>query len=110
MLAMALTATAWAHAHLQRALPPAGSTVSTAPKEVSLWFTQQLEPGLSGLEVLDGAGSRVDKGDAHLAAKDTKQMLASLTDIAPGTYKVRWHVVSVDTHRTEGNYAFTVKP
>ena len=28
--------------------------------------------------------------------------------LKPGTYTVSWHVLSVDTHRTEGSYRFTV--
>jgi methionine-rich copper-binding protein CopC len=32
----------------------------------------------------------------------------SLKALPPGTYKVRWHVLSVDTHKTEGSYSFTV--
>jgi len=29
--------------------------------------------------------------------------------LSPGRYSVRWHAVSVDTHRTEGAFQFTVK-
>jgi methionine-rich copper-binding protein CopC len=28
--------------------------------------------------------------------------------LKPGSYTVTWHVLSVDTHRTEGSYSFTV--
>jgi methionine-rich copper-binding protein CopC len=37
-------------------------------------------------------------------------MMVPLRSLAPGTYRVAWHVVSVDTHRTEGAYTFAVKP
>jgi hypothetical protein len=30
--------------------------------------------------------------------------------LMPGVYQVHWHVISVDTHRTEGNFSFTVAP
>jgi hypothetical protein len=30
--------------------------------------------------------------------------------LTPGTYRVSWRVVSVDTHPTEGNFTFTIKP
>ena len=33
-------------------------------------------------------------------------MVAPLT---PGSYTVKWHVVSVDGHKTEGSYRFSVK-
>jgi copper resistance protein C len=28
--------------------------------------------------------------------------------LPPGTYKVTWHVVSVDTHTTEGTFTFRI--
>jgi hypothetical protein len=30
--------------------------------------------------------------------------------MVPGTYKVEWHAVSVDTHKSEGTYRFQVTP
>ena len=45
-------AAALAHAHLQKAAPPAGAVVSTPPAEVRLWFTQKLEPAFSWLLAL----------------------------------------------------------
>jgi methionine-rich copper-binding protein CopC len=39
-----------------------------------------------------------------------KVLLANLPMLGPGVYRVKWHVVSVDTHRTEGDFNFTVKP
>ena len=30
--------------------------------------------------------------------------------LAPGQYKVSWHVVSVDTHHTHGDFTFIVAP
>jgi len=32
-----------------------------------------------------------------------------LPPLPAGTYRVKWHVVSVDTHRTQGDFKFTVK-
>lgn len=30
--------------------------------------------------------------------------------LKPGVYVVSWHVVSVDTHHTQGSFKFTVTP
>ncbi len=30
--------------------------------------------------------------------------------LSPGVYTVHWHAVSVDTHHTQGDFQFTVKP
>jgi hypothetical protein len=37
-------------------------------------------------------------------------LVLPLPPLAPGRYRVRWHVVSVDTHRTEGEFGFEVTP
>ena len=46
-LIFATAGSAFAHAHLDHASPAVGSTVAQAPKEVVLWFTNQLEPAFS---------------------------------------------------------------
>jgi copper resistance protein C len=98
------TAAAYAHAHLERATPAPESTVQTAPSEVTLWFTQQLEPAFSSAQVRDGSGARVDRG----ARIDGMQIHVAMNPLPPGTYQVHWKVLSVDTHTTEGNFSFRV--
>ena len=61
--ALAGAAAAYAHAHLDRANPAAGATLAAAPTEVTLHFTQQLEPKFSTIVVRDAAGKQVDKGE-----------------------------------------------
>ena len=110
LLALALFAAspALAHAFLDHALPRVGSELPTAPATVTIWFTQELEPAFSTLEVRDQAGNRVDAGDAQVDAKDATILRASLKPLAPGVYKVAWRVVSVDTHPTDGTFVFQV--
>jgi copper resistance protein C len=105
-----LPAVAFAHAHLAGAVPAADSTVTSIPTEVSLHFTEALEPRFSSIEVESQGGQRVDSGAPHLAANDPKHFTVGLKPLAAGTYKVIWHATSVDTHKTEGSYRFTVKP
>lgn len=97
-----------AHALLDHALPAVGATVAQAPAEVTLWFSQPLEGRFSGAAVTDAAGQRVDTGEAIFDPKDARELHVKLKPLQPGTYKVSWHAVSVDTHRTIGNFAFTV--
>jgi copper resistance protein C len=99
---------AHAHAFLDHATPSVGSTVQRAPAMVRLWFTQELEPAFSTIEVVDQAGRRVDDGKASLDARDATILEARLKPLAPGTYKVIWRVVSVDTHATDGDFTFRV--
>jgi methionine-rich copper-binding protein CopC len=109
--ASCLTATAAAaHAFLDHAVPAVGSTVHQAPAQVRLWFTQELEPAFSTVEVVDAADKRVDTGDKHLDPKDASVLEVSLPPLHPGKYRVKWHALSVDTHVTEGDFTFTVTP
>jgi methionine-rich copper-binding protein CopC len=94
-----------AHAFLDRAEPRVGNKVATPPHEVTLWFTQKLEPAFSNVTVTNAAGQRLDTGKPRISGT---QMSVSLRPGGPGTYHVTWHVLSVDTHTTEGNFTFQV--
>ena len=97
-------APALAHAYLDHANPRVGSTVSSAPREVTLWFSQKLEPSFSSAQITDAAGARVDQG----ARVEGTQIHVSVKSLAPGSYKVHWKVLSVDTHTTQGSFSFRV--
>ena len=97
-----------AHARLQRADPRAKSTLRTPPAQVRLWFTEQLEPAFSTIRVVNETGEQVDKADSQVDPKAPKQLHVSLNALPPGTYKVIWRVLSVDTHVTEGSFTFRV--
>lgn len=98
---------ALAHAQLHRATPPVGGNVATAPTEVMLEFTQSIEPRFSSIVVRDAAGRQVDQGNARAGNNDPRRFLVDLSNLSPGTYKVVWSVMSVDTHRSEGSFNFT---
>ena len=108
-LLLAATTSAGAHAFLDRAEPRVGSKVRTPPSSVTLWFTERLEPAYSGVKVVDGAGRQVDQADAAVDPSNPRVLRVSLMPLAPGTYKVIWRVLSVDTHVTEGDFAFNVE-
>jgi hypothetical protein len=99
---------AQAHAFLDHANPAVGSSLKQPPATISIWFTQELEPAFSTVEVRDQSGGRVDAGDAQVDAKDATLLHATLKPLPPGTYKVTWRVVSVDTHPTDGTFTFRV--
>jgi hypothetical protein len=100
---------AQAHAFLDHADPRVGSTITHSPAQMKLWFTQNLEPAFSKVEVRDARGTEVDKRDAHLDATAKDLFVVSLLPLKPGTYTVTWRVVSVDTHKTQGHFEFTLK-
>jgi copper resistance protein C len=104
LISLASTA-AQAHAFLDHANPLVGSTVATAPHELSLSFTQNLEPSFSSVEVTGPNGARVDAGNAQISGNT---MRVGLKAAGPGTYHVHWHALSVDTHTTQGSFTFHV--
>ena len=108
--AMMFVSRAGAHAFLDHATPAVGSVVHGAPAQVRLWFTQELEPAFSSVRVFDRGGKQVDKGDLQLDRADATLLQVSLPQLAPGTYRVAWRVLSVDTHVTEGDFTFDVVP
>ena len=105
LLLIASTPGAQAHAFLDHASPLVGSTVPTAPHQVSLTFTQNLEAAFSTVEVTDANGARVDQGKAQVSGNT---MQIGLKALPAGSYKVNWHALSVDTHTTQGAFSFHV--
>jgi methionine-rich copper-binding protein CopC len=99
-----------AHAFLDHAVPSVGGKVRAPPGEVTLRFTEKLEPAFCSVRVLDARGERVDKADARVDGGDPALLRVSLRAIPAGRYKVIWRVVSVDTHVTEGDFTFEVAP
>jgi methionine-rich copper-binding protein CopC len=99
---------AFAHAFLDSASPRVGSTIPTAPAEVVLTFTQGVEPDFSKIDVQDSSGASVDAGPAHTVGGDKTHFGVPIKPVGPGTYTVIWHVTSVDTHKTQGKFHFTV--
>ena len=97
---------AYAHAFLEGAEPRVGSSVAAAPRQLSLWFTQDLEPAFSTVQVQDAAGARVDQGGPRVGPRNV--MRIGLKRLPPGTYRVLWRALSVDTHTTEGSFSFHV--
>jgi methionine-rich copper-binding protein CopC len=105
LLLLLVTGEANAHAFLDHAEPRVGNKVATAPREVTLWFTQKLELAFSTITVTNAAGQRVDTGKTRVSGS---QMSVSLRPGGTGTYHVTWHVLSVDTHTTDGSFTFQV--
>jgi len=110
-LALALLSAAspaFAHAFLERASPLVGSEVAVSPPEVSITFTEGVEPLFSTIELRDANGAAVSTGKPHIAPDNSRRLAIDLPKLLPGTYTVIWHATSVDTHKTEGSYQFTV--
>lgn len=98
-----------AHAFLDHADPAVGSTVPSAPTVLHIWFTQELEPAFSWIQVTDKTGAAVGDGTSAIDPTNKQEMDIKLKPLPAGTYTVKWHVLSVDTHTTQGDFTFKVK-
>ncbi len=110
LLLILSTARLSAHAFLEHSDPPVGGKVHPAPAAVRIWFTEAIEPSFSSIQVLDATGKQVDKKDTHSDRSNRSLLQVSLPRLGPGTYKVVWRVVSLDTHVTKGDFRFQVAP
>lgn len=100
---------AFSHAFLRHADPGAGARFPSAhaPQRVVLIFSERLEPAFSGANITDSSGRNVAAAPVAIGGNS---MTAPVRPLGPGIYRVTWHVVSVDTHRTEGSYSFKITP
>jgi methionine-rich copper-binding protein CopC len=106
-LALLLLATpALAHARLEKSIPAARATIKS-PQHVVLTFSEALEPAFSGALLLDQDGRNFSAGPTKV---DGPVMTLTPGRLPPGRYHVSWHAVGHDTHRTEGDFSFTVRP
>ena len=102
-----MATSAWGHSFPDRSEPRVGWTVNK-PAQVRIWFDVPLEPIFSTIKVVDANGQQVDKQDGRVNPTDHTLLEVSLPALPPGKYRVFWNVISIDTHRTEGDYPFTI--
>jgi methionine-rich copper-binding protein CopC len=109
-LALLAAGQAQAHARLLSAAPAAGGETRGSPAELRLTFSEGVIAKLSGAVVKDASGKPAGAGAASSAPGDRKKLIVPLAGaLSPGVYTVSWHAVSPDTHRTVGQYRFTVR-
>ena len=102
---------AFAHAQLQKATPAVGSTVAVSPTEIRLKFSEGIEPRFSSIALATDAGAAEPLGKPSVDPADNTTFVAAIPKaLKPGVYKVTWHAVSVDTHKTQGSFNFTIAP
>ena len=107
--AMLSAGPAFAHARLTSAKPGVGATVPSA-RSITLDFSEGVVPAYSGITLKDAAGTPVKLGVPATGPSAQTLVVPIGAPLAPGTYSVGWHAVSIDTHRTQGSFRFTVAP
>ena len=110
-LLLAVAGPASAHAALTGSDPQDGAVVGTAPKAVTLTFSEQVAMGEGSIRVLDPAGKRADTEEAprDLHSGSTVKYGVSLhAGLPDGTYTVAWQAVSADSHPVSGAFTFSI--
>jgi methionine-rich copper-binding protein CopC len=99
----------WPHAYLVKSSPARRAVLFTAPTRIQLWFNERLEAQFSVLSVWDREGKQVDLRDAQVSPDEPKKLSVGVPPLAPGTYTVKFRVLSVDGHIVEDQFPFTLR-
>ncbi len=97
----------WAHALLVRSTPAAGGSVAARTFTVDLKFNSRVDGKRSRISIVMPDGKLYPLTVAAQQSPDG--LIAPVTGIAAGAYKLRWQVLAVDGHITRGEFAFEVK-
>lgn len=98
------------HTQLVKSQPAAHDTLTTAPTQLSLWYSERLELRVSTFKLVGPKGA-VALGPA---TNDVKQKSAPILipitgAIEHGRYDVQWNVSADDGHPVKGTFFFVVK-
>jgi copper transport protein len=104
VVALALPASAFAHASLLKESPSYKQEVAKAPHWVALTFDQNVELIPNAVVVLNRHGVNLAKP----ARVDGTRLIAPLRALQRGPYTVRWKALSSDGHVVSGVYTFGV--
>jgi methionine-rich copper-binding protein CopC len=94
-----------AHSLLLESSPAADATLTAPPARLTLRFNNRIEKRLSRIAILDEHGTPQALAIA-VADGGADRLTASLPPLAPGAYRVEWHVLSTDGHVVSGGFGF----
>lgn len=97
-----------AHAFLMKSSPARRATLRQPPSRVDLTFNERLEAAYSSVSVWNDQGTQVDLRDSGVVDAEPRRLGVSLPGLPPGTYTVRFRVLSVDGHVVESTFPFTI--
>jgi copper transport protein len=105
LVALALPATAVAHATLVRSSPASGAALAVAPREARFVFDDVVRPA-AGIKAVRSDGTSVEAEKSHVVGGRT--LVVPLQRLSTGDYTVLWRVISDDGHTEAGVITFSV--
>jgi methionine-rich copper-binding protein CopC len=99
---------ATAHALVLESNPAQGATLTAPPTHVFLRFNSKLEKRLSHVSLAPEKGKPVALPISVNGQDQPDRIDLPLAPLAPGAYVVRYKVLAVDGHITEGILRFSV--
>ena len=93
-----------AHPYLVSADPAAAATLPTSPRQITIFYTEELDTPYSSVSLAGPDGQQVN---AQVSTSGSR-IIATLPHLAAGTWVVEWTVVGEDGHRVIGDYTFNV--
>lgn len=109
LLCLSTATGALAHAHLQSATPASGSQVGPT-QDLRLVFSEGVEEKFTKVELRRDNALLPLKNIATVPGDKKTLVVTPEQPLTAGDYVVDWQAVSVDTHKSSGNYSFKVMP
>lgn len=100
--------TASAHAELLSSSPANQELLATPPTEISLQFTEAVDPIEPAIRLVDAEGDDVEIGAVEQSLGTDRMRAALPAELADGTYVIAWQALSADSHRVRGSITFSV--
>ncbi len=105
LLFLGMPSTTNAHANLERSHPLQDAVLQESPIEIRIQFTEGIDADLSQIIIEDEQGKNII---GTLSSAKDRWLIYKIPRLDDGIYKVKWQVLSVDTHVTEGSYRFSI--
>lgn len=98
-------ASAWGHASLLETSPGRGEQLQTAPRELTLRFSEPVEASFGAVRVFDARGATVETRTRTSGRTVVAELPPGLGE---GGYTATYRVISADSHPVSSGFVFSV--
>lgn len=104
-----IPALAWAHAHLKRSDPAAGSRIDSPPQVIRFWFSERPELSMTFISMRHASGKEIALGAPETDRGDPLSISVRVSQaLDAGPYTVSWRTAASDGHPSHGSFSFVV--